>query len=348
MRIALDGTPLTVPSGGVPRYTVELTRALVRCFPGDFFRLVSDQPFEHPLRLDGELAPGRHWWAWGLPRSLRRNRIDVFHGTEFAVPYLPVIPSVLSLHDLSPWLNKDWHSGADRVRERTPWLVRLHAATMVLTMTEAVRRQAIAHFRIEPGRVAVTPLAAAEHFRPVLEAPTSSPYFVYIGTIEPRKNVPLIVEAWREVRRSHPNARLVIAGRRRADGPEIESEPGLAVFGLTPDSELPALYSGAVAALYPSLYEGFGLPVLEAMQCGAAVIASRDPAVMEVAGGAAIHCDGRSVGEWVAAMRALLDSESLCAEWQATALTRAAQFTWDRTAKLTREVYDEAQRRFRG
>ena len=349
MRIALDGTPLTVPSGGVPRYTEELARALAVAFPDDSFQLVSDQPFEHPLRMpadDSSLFAGR-WWSWRLPRLLKRNRIDLFHGTEFAVPYLPVIPSVLSLHDLSPWLNEAWHSGADRVRRRTPWLIRLHAATMVITMTEAVRRQAIAHFRIEPARVAVTPLAAADHFRPVLDAPAATPYFVYVGTIEPRKNVPMLVEAWREIRRTHPGVRLVIAGRRRADGQEIESEPGLDVFGLTPDSELPALYSGAVAALYPSFYEGFGLPVLEAMQCGAAVIASKDPAVMEVSGGAAMHCDARSPGEWIAAMTALLESESLCADYQARSLTRAAEFSWERTARLTREVYDEAQRRFR-
>src|SRR5208282_6780266 len=109
-------------------------------------------------------------------------------------------------------------------------------------------------------------------------------------TLEPRKNIGLILDLWRELRRDHP-IDLVLAGRRRADFPEIPAEPGLRVAGLTPEEELPGLYSGAVACLYPSYYEGFGLPVLEAMQCGAVVMASSDPSIREVADDAAILLD---------------------------------------------------------
>ena len=109
-----------------------------------------------------------------------------------------------------------------------------------------------------------------------------------MGTLEPRKNLDMLLEAWREMRRHHA-VDLVLAGRRRADAPEIRPEPGLRLAGEVADAELPALYSGALAFVYPSLYEGFGLPVLEAMQCGAPVIASR--AVEEAAGDAAIYAD---------------------------------------------------------
>ena len=130
----------------------------------------------------------------------------------------------------------------------------------------------IARFQLSPDRVVAVPEAAAEWFLPVETRP-QSPYFLFVGTIEPRKNLPLLVEAWREVRKLHP-VELVVAGRRRSDAPAIAEEPGLRLLGEVPDEQLPELYSGAIAFVYPSLYEGFGLPVVEAMQCGACVIAS--------------------------------------------------------------------------
>src|SRR5260221_734413 len=170
MRIALDATPLIAGTGGVPRYVTELYQALGQLAATDEFLLVSDQPV--PGRTD-VLSPRvgwleRRWWLAGLPMTLRRHRVDVFHGTEYSVPYLPVCASVLSLHDLSPWMDAAWHgSGAERVRQRTPVLLRMGLATMVLTLSEAVRRQAIAHFRLAPERVVAVALAASTLFRPV-------------------------------------------------------------------------------------------------------------------------------------------------------------------------------------
>ena len=143
----------------------------------------------------------RRWWSWGVEREMSRRGAELFHGTDFAVPYLPRRPSVLTLHDLSPWMNPEWHNGADRVRKRTPVLIGLHLATMVLTFSDAVRAQAIEKFRIHPSRVVTVPLAASELFRPVPVERSGKPYFLFVGTLEPRKNIPVLVEAWREVRK---------------------------------------------------------------------------------------------------------------------------------------------------
>jgi alpha-1,3-rhamnosyl/mannosyltransferase len=220
-------------------------------------------------------------------------------------------------------------------------------ATMVITPTEAVRHAAIERFGLPPDRVAAVPLAASSLFRPAIPRTVSgTPYFLFVGTREPRKNIARLVEAWRDVRRTI-SVDLVLAGRARADFPALAAEPGLRVLGEVPDSELPALYSGALACVYPSLYEGFGLPVLEAMQCGALVITSRDPAIVEVSQGAALHVDAEDTAALGEAMRSVAAGSERWAELRGQALARAAQFSWRNTARRTREVYDAAARIFR-
>jgi glycosyltransferase involved in cell wall biosynthesis len=354
MQIALDATPLTVATGGVRRYTGELALALAAAETADTVWLVSDQAFDLPAPAPGNLRRGtgprnaleRRWWSFGLQAELSRLRADVFHGTDFAVPYLPIRPTVMTIHDLSPWKNRAWHSGADRVRKRTPMLLRLGLATLVITPCEAARREVIDQFELAEDRVVAVPLAASALFRPVQVQAAERPFFLYVGTIEPRKNLVRLAEAWREVRKTHP-VDLVLAGRRREDAPEIQPEPGLRMLGAVPDGQLPQLYASALACVYPSLYEGFGLPVLEAMQCGAAVLTSRDPALRELAGGAAVCIDASDTQAWVDALRGAVEQPVLLAGLRRRALARAAEFSWQRTAALTKEVYAEAIRRFR-
>jgi len=353
MKIALDATPLTVPSGGVRRYTEELTRALCDAFPSDQFWLLSDQritvPFARPNLNTGHGPRNlleRRWWSWGLQGEISRLGIEVFHGTDFAVPYLPLRPSVMTLHDLSPWMDPSWHAESDRVRRRTPMLLRLGLATMVITYSQAIRRAAIERFHLPNDRVIAVPLAAAPYFRPIVVPQEKPLYLLYVGTLEPRKNIELILDLWRELRGEHP-IDLVLAGRRRGDFPEIRPEPGLHLTGLAPEEDLPGLYSGAVACLYPSYYEGFGLPVLEAMQCGALMIASRDPAIQEVAGDGAILLDVRDRARWLDALRSAVTQPDQMRGIREKALAKASEFSWTQTAQLTRTVYIEAVKRFR-
>lgn len=339
MRVALDATPLTLSSGGLTRYTRELSEALIAQYPEDEYLLLSDQ-----LPGRARNALDRRWWLWGLQREMERRRCDLFHGTNFAVPYLARRPSVLTLHDLSPWMNREWHHAAARVRRRTPLLIRLGIATMIITPTETVRAAAMAMFSIHSGRIVSIPEAASAHFRPVPSV-RARPYFLFVGTLEPRKNLPLLISAWRAVKERYP-VDLIVAGRRRADFPAPAAEPGLCLPGEIPESELPALYSGALAFVYPSLYEGFGLPVLEAMQCGAPVITSRDAALTEVAGGAALQVDSSAAGAWTEALRMAASCPERMLELREKSLRRAQDFSWAETARRTREVYAEARRRF--
>jgi len=349
MRVAIEAASLGLSSGGLARYTGELSLALARSFPDDEFYLISDQPFRMPEGGPPNLKRGggprnaveRRWWIWGLDREMHRLGADLIHGPDFAVPYIPRRPSVLTLHDLSPWMDPGWQHGAKRVRRRTPVLLDLGVATMIVTPGDTVRKQAIEYFHLQPDRVVAVPEAPAPWLRRVEAPPGIAPYFLFVGTLEPRKNLLALVEAWREVRRHHA-VDLVLAGRRRADAPAIAEQPGLRLMGEVPDEKLPELYSGALALVCPSLYEGFGLPVLEAMQCGAAVIASS--AVAEAAGDAAVYADGAAA--MARAMCQAVERPDWVAGLRALSLARAREFSWERTARLTRQVYQEARRRF--
>jgi glycosyltransferase involved in cell wall biosynthesis len=348
MRVAIEAASLALSTGGLARYTSELSLALARCFPEDEFFLISDQPFSVPPGAPPNLRRGggprnaieRRWWLWGISSEMRRLGADLIHGPDFAVPYLGRRPSVLTLHDLSPWMDERWHQAAGRVRRRTPVLLELGLATMIVTPGETIRKQAIERFRLASDRVVAIPEAAPPWLAPVA-APARDPYFLFVGTLEPRKNLPLLLEAWRESRRRH-SIDLVLAGRRRDDFPPLTEEPGLRVVGEVPDSELAALYSGALAFVYPSAYEGFGLPVLEAMQCGACVIASH--AVDEAGGDAVVYAD--TTAELVEALSLAAARPDWVADRRARSLARASLFSWDRTARATYQVYVEARRRF--
>lgn len=331
MTIALDGTPLCGPVGGIRRFTVELSSALRAEFPQDQYILLSDQL--SPPKWPWE----RFWWLAGLNQAMKRQNVSLFHGTDFAVPYLSSIPSLLTLHDLSPWFEPQPASA--RVRQRTAMLLRLRIPRKVHTPSEVIRRQAIDFFHLPEDYVVAIPLAASTQFRPCLR-PTPVPYFLYLGTLEPRKNLGVLLEAAKMLWAEGFDFELHLAGRPRP-GFSLPPLPRLSLLGEQPESELAPLYSNSIASLYPSTYEGFGLPVLEAMQCGAAVIASRLPVLAEVGGNAAHYAAANDAKEWAHSMRLVLSSQTLRQTMQQASLQRAESFSWRQTAIRFRELYEQ-------
>jgi glycosyltransferase involved in cell wall biosynthesis len=346
---ALDATPLTLTSGGLARYVSELSLALAQGNSDDTYTLLSDQEFALPEGAPANLIRGTHdpagkrWWLKEVRQSIATAGAQVFHGTNFEVPYLGNTPAILTIHDLSPWREPEWHSDADRVRERTPWLVRLRRARMILTVSEAMRREIRTHFGLAADRVRAIPLAAADFFRPIaVTSARERPYFLFLGTLEPRKNLTMLVDAWREIR-IETGADLLIAGRERKDFVPVPQCEGLIFLGEVSDLDLPCLLSGALAFVYPSHYEGFGLPVLEAMQTGCPVIASSDAALTEVTGGigngAAIHVTSRQ--DLAEAMRGITANPEHRMQLRERGLERARHFSWAATARATRALYQE-------
>lgn len=359
MRIALDSTPLIKPAGGIPRYVVELSLALARGFPGDEIHLLSDQPDLHVdprlaalpnVILDPSGGPrffGK-WWSAGLPWELKRRKIDVFHGTDFAIPYLPVAPSVMTVHDLSPWKPEPIRPpGSERVRSRAPKLC--GPARRIITPTAAVARDLEATFRIPPEKITAVHHGVRSDFNlpsdgfvteQLQKHGVESPFVLYVGSSEPRKNLAFLEAAFGPVRERNPRVILVEAGPDQS----AESTPGITRIGPLDEKQLSVFLSQTSAFLYPSLYEGFGLPVVEAMQAGAPVIASDDEAIVEAAGGAALHLSPDDPAAWTQAILQALEDAQWAREMKRRGVARASELSWERCALRTRAVYEQAIR----
>jgi len=378
MRIGIDALPLTSPKSGVGHYTFELARALAGLdastrfellYPSSYPPLTSPDAGDLPSNLKLErvrLGPlGRHWWSVGLPRHLRRHGFTLFHGTNYDVPLWRPCASVLTVHDLSLLLHPDTH------RRRSVWRARrlptmLRAAAAIITPSETVRGEVAEHFDVAADKIFAIPEAARSCFRPMEFAETESvrrrlgvgdEFLLTVGTIEPRKNLAILVDAFAEVMRTRPSdqLQLVIAGGEGwLSGPLFETirkspfRDQILLTDYLRDDDLRALYASCSAFVYPSIYEGFGLPPLEAMACGAPVIVSRTPALMETAGAGAWNFDPRKVDELTEKILALLGDENARRQLSADGQQQAAKFSWEETARLTWNVYEEALRRFRG
>ena len=229
----------------------------------------------------------------------------------------------------------------------------MRIANRILTPTEAVRDELTATFGIPRRRVVAIPLAAFDTDDGLSTEPERSdstivpaPYLLYVGAREPRKNIAALVRSWRALTREHPDVSLALVGPRGSWDERMTPEDGLYVFGALPDPEVGRLLSRATAFVYPSLYEGFGLPVLEAMKAGVPVITSLDPAITEVAGGAAIQVDVTSPEALSQAILSVIASSELQERLRDQGRQRASAFSWRRTARRTRDVYSEAISRF--
>jgi glycosyltransferase involved in cell wall biosynthesis len=376
MLFGLDAIPLTEPRAGVGHYTFELALALARASPADEFELVYPSSFpvvdfgasvSLPPNLKAARvrvgALGRRWWSAGLPRYAGRRGLRLFHGTNYDVPLWGGAATVLTVHDLSLLLHPETHERrrVRRARRRLPLMAR--AARALIVPTESVRREVCAHLRVAPDKVFVVPEAARACFSPLEFSETEevrrrlgvgAEFLLAVGTIEPRKNLSALVAAFEDVLRARPagDLQLVIAGGRGwLSEPlfeAIERSPvrgRIVLAGYQTDDALRALYSSCRAFVYPSLYEGFGLPPLEAMGCGAPVVAGDVPAVAEVTGGAARLVNPRDTRALARALLELLDDEAARRTLSAAGLRRAAAFTWQRTARMTLAVYAEALKR---
>ena len=376
MRIGLDGFPLASPKTGVGHYTFELARAMAELAPQHELEFISPLPYAPALTADIDSISNlravnpptnsitRRWWSIGLPRYLKQNPVDIFHGTNYEVPLWNRKRNVLTVHDLSIFTHPDKHEPriARRARRRLP--IMLRSAAMIITPTEAMKRELSERFRIEPDRIAVTPEAPRSNFRPlpITEAAAirkrlgiEDDFILFVGTIEPRKNLLTLARAFdRILRETDRRPQLVIAGGAGwLSGDlhrflrQVDFGDRLRMTGYVHDEELRALYSSCKLFIYPSLYEGFGLPPLEAMACGAPVVASRIPALIETLGDNARLVDPLNENELAKSIVELLSNETARQQMSSAGLKHAARFSWGEMARRTLEIYERVLKSLR-
>ena len=298
-------------------------------------------------------------WMGQLAR-LPFNRLvpgaSLFHATEHLLMPLWGVPTVLTIHDLIPQLLPEHHKPLNRWYLNWTMPLYCRRADHIIAVSEATRRDLLAVYHLAPEKVTVIHEAASPRFRPQTETAHErvrrtyglpEEYLLYVGTIEPRKNLERLLEAWTLLRRSGESPPLVIVGRRGwlADSfyAAVEDSPvreDIILTGYVQDADLPVIYSAATAFVWPSLYEGFGLPPLEAMACGTPVVCADAPSMPEVVGDAALLFDPLDVASLQAQMRRIVGEADLGDELRRRGFAQSAQFSWSRTAQETVAVYD--------
>ncbi len=364
MRIGLDARTLAAEErSGVEHYVVNLARALARLADSPEIIAYSDRPVSDP-ELAALLAgppfsarvvrAPRGWLQVALPLHLRRDRVSLAHFPSTVLPRLLPCPAVVTVHDLAWKRFPETYDPAD-LKMQEEALRSARRAAHVLAVSEATARD-LREEGIAGERITVTPLGVSPRFSP--EGPRLTPdafpgaerladgYLLSTAGLRPRKNLGRLLEAYRQVRAQLPAPPLVLAGGMTEHGRELQARAerlGISEHVLFPgyvsDDVLAALYRGAAAFAYPSLYEGFGLPVLEAMASGVPVLTSNVSGTAEVAGEAALLVNPEDSEEIAGALARLLTDDSLRRDLRARGLARAREFTWERTARETVAVY---------
>jgi glycosyltransferase involved in cell wall biosynthesis len=370
MKIGFDITPLCVPQSGVGTYTANVLSQL---------RSLGEEliPLYHRPPLDGHNFTASNggfsamqramykrlnktvWMQCVLPFQLSRLGLSVGHFTNSVAPLFSPCPTVVTIHDMTLWMFPKYHYGM-RLLSMRPFIpLTARRAGAIIAVSRTTKEDIVRILGVPAEKVHVIHEAPAASFRPIERASArqllgskwAAPerFVLYVGTIEPRKNLVRLLEAfaqlWQGGAMQH---RLVLVGQRGwKEEPVFQSierlglQDAVLFLGYVPHEILVALYNLADALIFPSLYEGFGLPVVEAMACGTPVITSRNGSLAEVSGEAAEFIEPTSVESIATALRDLLNDPARREELRQCGLAHAAQYSWESTAKQTQALYQQ-------
>ena len=363
LRIGVDGRAFTSPAGGVRRYVFELYRAIREIAADVEIVAVGATPesrLPEGLSRTGAISfpTNLGWMAASLPLAVRAARVDVFHAPAYTAPLWGVHPQLLTIHDVSYERRPEWNAYRNDRLRRAFYRRGALAADAIVTDSAFSRQEIAAAYPIPPQRISVVPLAPADVFTPGpcdparLPRGVTRPYVLHVGDIQVRRNLRTALDAILQIRRLPHPVMLVCAGVDRGEGAALlarardAADPDAVLLtGPVAEDALVNLYRGALLLAYPSRYEGFGLPILEAMRTGIPVVGADAASIPELIGDAGVILPPLDAEAWAAAMLPILTDEGRRQALCARSLARAAEYSWKRTGAATLALLRELAER---
>lgn len=370
MKIGIDLTPLPSNPVGAGTYMIQLVRALVALPTEHQFVLFSQQRGKKAVgdlpsdRAAWVITPDRDpaarliWEQLRLPNLVRSSGIQLLHSLHYTRPFLLPCHSIVTFHDMTFFLFPEMHTRSKRLF--FPRAIRFSAkhSDSIIAVSDSTRRDAIRILNLPPERIVAVPNGIDQVFRPVADRQSlqeckrkyglPDEFILYLGLIEPRKNVPLLLDAYAHLSRQKSIPPLVLAGRRgwMVDEvfrliDELQLKDKILLPGYIDSDDLPLIYNLASIFVYPSTYEGFGFPPLEAMACGTPVITTAVSAMLDYVGEAGLLVPPQDEQALTSALDRLLSDPVLRERLTKEGPAHAAPFTWERTARETMNIYEK-------
>ncbi len=368
MKIAVDCRALAALKTGGGYYTENLLKSVLAADSDNEYFLMAHKPFSfapgpgnEKITAGGRL-PGFIWQNVVCPRTVRSLGIDLFHSPLFTLPRSMSCPGIVTVFDLTPILFPQFHHMRVKL-SLLPIGRSIKSAKKVIAISEATKRDLVRHFSVGEEKIDVIYPGVGADFKPASEGAKNrvkkkyaggENYILHVGTLEPRKNLEFLIDAFAELVSCglDRGVNLVLAGaagwKYKALLDKISASgfrDRILTAGYVDSEDLPALYCASRVFVYPSFYEGFGLPLVEAMACGAPVVASSVSSIPEVVADAGILIRGWETREWAEAIGLLLCEEGARDEFSESGILRSRKFSWEESAQKTIQIYNQSGRR---
>ena len=368
MIIGIDASALPPQPVGAGNYIIHLVRVLAALKSEDEFTVFAQSGGRELIALSEETAcrwvivPNMKpavrlvWEQTLFPRLVSQSRVELLHSLHYTRPIGLPCASVVTFHDMTFFLYPRLHTRAKRIFFQLAMQISARRADALIADSESTRQDAIRLLGIPPQKIYTALLGVDDAYRPIsdqraleavrLKYNLPPDFILYVGLVEPRKNLPLLIRAFRKLIDLKTETRLVIAGRLGWMYTQVVQlietlgvKDKVSLIGYVPTQDLPLVYNLASVFVYPTLYEGFGLPVLEAMACGVPVVTTEISSLPEIIDDAGILVPANDEAALTLAIQSVLTDRALSRRLAILGLERASQFTWERTAQQTLQVY---------